>query len=61
VLLCYGGSASYHEKCLVCVYPDWQVTLWLVDAKNVQAKSFYEHYGFTACTDSPMTLYLPLG
>ena len=32
----------------------------LVDAKNTQAKSFYEHYGFTACTDSPMTLYLPL-
>ena len=25
------------------------------------AKAFYEHYGFTCCTDSPMTLYLPLG
>ena len=33
----------------------------LVDAKNEQAKAFYQHYGFTACTDSPMTLYLPLG
>lgn len=33
----------------------------IVDAKNGQAKTFYEHYGFTACTDSPMTLYLPLG
>lgn len=32
----------------------------IVDAKNVQAKTFYEHYGFTPCTDSPMTLYLPL-
>lgn len=33
----------------------------LVDAKNEAAKLFYQHYGFTACTDSPMTLYLPLG
>ena len=33
----------------------------LVDAKNQQAKTFYQHYGFTSCTDSPMTLYLPLG
>lgn len=33
----------------------------LVDAKSAQAKSFYEHYGLTACADSPMTLYLPLG
>ena len=33
----------------------------LVDAKNRQAMTFYQHYGFTSCTDSPMTLYLPLG
>ena len=33
----------------------------LVDAKNTQAKRFYEHFGFTVCADSPMTLYLPLG
>ncbi len=33
----------------------------LVDAKNEKAKAFYQHYGFSACTDSPMTLYLPLG
>lgn len=33
----------------------------LVDAKNDKAKSFYQHYGFIACADSPMTLYLPLG
>ena len=33
----------------------------LVDAKNENAKSFYEHYGFIACRDAPMTLYLPLG
>lgn len=33
----------------------------LVDAKHAQAKAFYEHCGFTACKDQPMTLYLPLG
>ena len=33
----------------------------LVDAKHDKAKSFYEHYGFIACADAAMTLYLPLG
>ena len=33
----------------------------LVDAKNEWAKSFYQKYGFLSCSDSPMTLYLPLG
>lgn len=33
----------------------------VVDAKDEQAKAFYEHYGFIACSDQPMTLYLPLG
>lgn len=33
----------------------------LVDAKSDQARAFYAHYGFTACIDLPMTLYLPLG
>lgn len=33
----------------------------IVDAKDENAKSFYEHYGFTACVDQPMALYLPLG
>jgi GNAT superfamily N-acetyltransferase len=33
----------------------------VVDAKGDKAKAFYEHYGFTACRDNPMTLYLPLG
>lgn len=32
----------------------------VVDAKGEKAKAFYEHYGFTACRDNPMTLYLPL-
>jgi len=33
----------------------------VVDAKGEEAKSFYEHYGFVACRDDPMALYLPLG
>ena len=32
----------------------------IVDAKSLGAKEFYQHYGFTSCIDSPMTLYLPL-
>ena len=32
----------------------------LVDAKGEQAKAFYAHYGFIACRDQPMTMYLPL-
>lgn len=32
----------------------------LVDAKNAAAKSFYEHFGFVPCSDSPMVLYLPI-
>ena len=33
----------------------------VVDAKGDVAKRFYEHYGFVACRNNPMTLYLPLG
>ena len=33
----------------------------IVDAKNISAKAFYEHYGFAPSPDVPMTLYLPLG
>lgn len=33
----------------------------IVDAKDDNAKAFYEHFGFVACVDQPMTLYLVLG
>ena len=33
----------------------------MVDAKNDKAKAFYQHDGFTACQDSPLTLCLALG
>jgi GNAT superfamily N-acetyltransferase len=33
----------------------------IVDAKDANAKEFYEHYGFTSFPGRPLTLYLPLG
>jgi GNAT superfamily N-acetyltransferase len=33
----------------------------IVDAKDAQAKAFYEHYGFTAFANQTLSLYLPLG
>lgn len=32
----------------------------VVDAKDEIAVEFYRHYGFTACRDAPLTLYLAL-
>jgi GNAT superfamily N-acetyltransferase len=32
----------------------------LVDAKNDEAKQFYQRFGFTQIANRPMTLYLPL-
>ena len=44
-----------HARSLVGAYA------LLVDAKDEKAKVFYEKYGFVACVDAPMSLYLPLG
>ncbi len=33
----------------------------LVDAKYESAARFYQHYGFAALLDAPLSLYLPLG
>ena len=33
----------------------------VVDAKDANAKAFYQHYGFAPMLDRPMTLFLPLG
>ena len=33
----------------------------IVDAKDTNAKSFYEYFGFIAFTDRPLSLYLHLG
>jgi GNAT superfamily N-acetyltransferase len=46
-----------------CMQARQQVAAYalLVDAKDEQAAEFYEHYGFTALQDMPLSLYLPLG
>jgi GNAT superfamily N-acetyltransferase len=46
-----------------CLHAKQQVAAYalLVDAKDEAAKAFYEHYGFIACPQRPLTLYLPLG
>ncbi len=33
----------------------------IVEAKDSTATAFYQHYGFTACADNPLRLYLALG
>ena len=33
----------------------------VVDAKNVKARAFYEHFGFTRLPQHPMRLILPMG
>lgn len=46
-----------------CLHARKQVAAFalVVDAKNSEAKAFYEHYGFRPCIDASMKLYLPLG
>ncbi len=55
VLMGCAVDRCLHARSLVGAYA------LLVDAKDDKAKAFYLHYGFTACTDAPLTLYLPLG
>jgi len=33
----------------------------IVDAKDTDARSFYEHFGFVAFADKPLSLYLAIG
>lgn len=46
-----------------CLKASEQVAAYalIVDAKNAQAKAFYEHHGFVAFAQQPLSLYLPLG
>lgn len=46
-----------------CVQARAQIAAYalIVDAKDIKAKGFYEHFGFKAFADQPLTLYLPLG
>ena len=59
-----SGPGKLHIGLAVarCVEARKQVAsnVLIVDANNERAKFFYKHYGFTACANQPMTLYLPL-
>ena len=47
------------ERCLKA-RKDIAAFALVVDAKDGNAKAFYEHYGFTACSGDSMTLYLAM-
>ena len=55
VLLGCAVDRCLHARRLVGAYA------LLVDAKDEASKSFYQRYGFIACVDAPMSMYLPLG
>jgi predicted GNAT family N-acyltransferase len=46
-----------------CLHARQEVAAYalIVDAKGAHAKSFYEHFGFVAFADTPLSLYLVLG
>lgn len=62
---CGEGLGRYLIGCAAtrCLAAREQVAAFalVVDAKDADAKSFYQHYGFTPCSAAPMSLYLPLG
>ena len=59
------GLGKFLVGCAVdrCLKARAQIAAYalIVDAKDANARAFYEHYGFVPCADRPMTLYLPLG
>ena len=54
VLIGCAVDRCLHARSLVGAYA------LLADAKDEEAKSFYERYGFIPCVDAPISLYLPL-
>jgi GNAT superfamily N-acetyltransferase len=60
-----SGIGKLLVACAVdrCLQARLQVAAYalIVDAKDANAKEFYEHYGFTSFSGRPLTLYLLLG
>jgi ribosomal protein S18 acetylase RimI-like enzyme len=54
------GSALLADALVRSVQSEIAAFALVVDAKDQQAKEFYEHHGFIALPDSPLTLFLPL-
>lgn len=55
------GGALLVDALMRASSPEFGVFAMVVDAKDQAAAAFYAHHGFLAFSDSPMTLFLPLG
>lgn len=54
------GAALLMDAVRRTMHADAATFTLLVDAKNDQAVSFYQRYGFRALADQPRTLFLPV-
>jgi ribosomal protein S18 acetylase RimI-like enzyme len=54
------GGALLADALARCLRSDIAAYALVVDAKDQQAVSFYQHHGLLAFADKPMTLFLPL-
>ena len=54
------GGALLAEALDRAAHPEIAAYALMVDAKDETAASFYQHHGFIALPDSPLTLFLPL-
>lgn len=54
------GGALLADALHRSVVSDIAAYAMLVDAKNNEASDFYQHHGFIALPDSPLSLFLPL-
>ena len=64
-----GSQGQGMGKCLLgcavdrCLQARQEVAAFasIMDAKDIDAKSFYEHFGFVAFADKPLSLHLAMG
>ena len=54
------GGALLADALVRCLRSDIAAYALVVDAKDQQAVSFYQHHGLLVFADQPMTLFLPL-
>lgn len=54
------GSALLADALDRAVRSEIAAFAWVVDAKDAAAATFYQHHGFIALPEAPLTLFLPL-
>ena len=54
------GGALLADALARAARPEIAAFAMMVDAKDETAAAFYQHHGFIALPDSPLTLFLPL-